>query len=537
MSYDAINIPKLGALTICAAMVLALLVTNFRLFSDLRYRPLLLASGLFALDLLVLLVLHRSPFSEHFYGTFGRNTGFLAYISLLILFIASAMSFRAKSTEKLLWALVGTGLVSAMYGVLQSVGLDPYHWASQYSPVFGFLGNPDFQSSFLGICGVAIFAIIIRPKERWRLRAVLGVVLVLLLYVILKTKAQQGFLVLATGSAFVLYIFFYKNQRLKKFTIPYVVLSTLAAGLVLTGSLNKGPLAHYLYKLSVTYRGDYWSAGWKMTLQHPLAGIGLDSYGEWYRFSRTVAATLRRGPDMVSNSAHNVLLDFSSNGGFPFLLVYLLLVGITMRSAFRFIKRSESFDAIHAGLFGAWIAYQVQSLISLNQLGLAVWGWILAGALIAYEISSRPIDQGKSDMKYEGKVSKARNVKIARNSLPTASIAIFVGFLIGLVLALPPFLADAKFRASLKSGSAAVLVEAVTQRPIDNYLLVLGAQIMRKSKLDAFGLDLAKFALKRDVRTYDAWREIRLNVKATAVEKAGALRQMKILDPHNPTLK
>jgi hypothetical protein len=35
--------------------------------------------------------------------------------------------------------------------------------------------------------------------------------------------------------------------------------------------------------------------------------------------------------------------------------------------------------------FTAWTCYQVQSLISINQVGLALWGWILTGALIAYE--------------------------------------------------------------------------------------------------------------------------------------------------------
>ena len=536
ISYDPINIPKMAVLTICSAIVLALALLDFKLFFELRYRTIVLISGLFGLDLLIVLLVSHSPFSDHFFGTFGRNTGFLTYFSLLLLFTTSAMSFEVRSSEKLLWALLGTGGVSSLYGLLQITGHDPFKWVNQYSPVIGFLGNPDFQSSFLGMCAVGVAALLLRRSSSWKIRGSLGIYLIFLLYVIEKTKAQQGFLVLLIGSALILFIFVSKNARLKILRLPYVVLSILAAVLVFAGSFNKGPLAHYLYKASVTYRGDYWHAGWKMTLQHPLTGVGLDSYGNWYRASRTVAATLRRGPDMVINAAHNVLLDFSSNGGFPFLIAYLLIVGLALISAIRVVRRSDHFDAVHAGLFGAWAAYQAQSIISLNQLGLAVWGWIFSGALIAYEISTRSIDEGMLGSRVQGKPRKSGKVKV-QGSSPAVSVAIFVGFIIGLAFGLPPYLADSTFRSSLSSGSAAVLKSAATRWPIDSFRLIQAGLIMKNSKLDSQALSLAKLEARRDSRSFDAWREISTNKGSTPAEKSAALHQMKILDPYNPNLK
>lgn len=536
MSYDPVNIPKMTVLAICAVIVLALLVMNLRDFAESDYRSVVLLSGFFGLDLLVVLFSNASPFEGHFFGTFGRNTGFLTYFSLLILFVTSAFSFRFKSTKKLLWAFVGTGVVSSVYGLLQSLGWDPYTWANQYSPVFGFLGNPDFQSSLLGMCGVVVVALLLGREAQLKVRALLSIFLVLLLYVILKTKAQQGFLVLVAGSAVVLYIFLLKNQKMKWLRIPYIAVAAVATVLAVAGTLNKGPLGHLLFKASVTFRGDYWHAGWKMTVQHPLVGVGLDSYGDWYRASRSTAAALRRGPDMVSNAAHNVLLDFSSNGGFPLLIFYVLIVGLVLFSAVRFIRRSKDFDAVHAGLFGAWIAYQAQSIISLNQLGIAVWGWILSGALVAYEIGSRRTNQSSEDSKTKGKVGKDRKTKVESSS-PVTSVVIFIGFVLGLAVGLPPFLADAKFRTSLSSGSASVLQQAATQWPIDDYRLVQSTQIMRNSKLDKLALALAETATRRNPRSFDAWREISLNADSTPNEKSEAFRQMKILDPHNPNLK
>jgi hypothetical protein len=55
----------------------------------------------------------------------------------------------------------------------------------------------------------------------------------------------------------------------------------------------------------------------------------------------------------------------------------------------------------------AWICYQTQSLISINQVGLALWGWVLTGALIAYERATR----GEQVEETAGIPSKGAKVK------------------------------------------------------------------------------------------------------------------------------
>jgi O-antigen ligase len=535
MSYDPINIPKLAVLLACAGIALALLLVDFRILLTSPYRSTVLVSALFKIDLLIVLLISPGPFNQQFFGTFGRNTGYLAYASLLILFIAAVVGLDKSSTERLLWTLFGVGVTSTVYGLAQSLGWDPIHWNNPYAPVIGFLGNPDFESSFLGICGVVAVAFLLKRKSSWISRGILISYLLLALYVMSKTKAVQGFLVLAVGVAVVLYLYIHSHKRLKLFSIPYLLLSVVTGIFVVIGSLNKGPLAHYLYKLSVTYRGDYWRAGWKMTTDHPFTGVGLDSYGDWYRVSRTLAATLRRGPDITSNAAHNVFLDFSSNGGFPLLIAYLLILGLTFVSAIRVIRRTQGFDVVHAALFGAWAAYLAQSSISLNQLGLAVWGWILSGALIAYEIHTRVIDETPITP-HRTKIKKGRNVKMDRGT-PVATMAIFIGLIVGLALGLPPFLADAKYRSSLTISTATAIESAVTAWPIDGNRLVQSSILMKNSKLEPQALLLAKHAAKYNPRLYDSWKLINTSTTSTAAEKAAALVRMKLLDPHNPGLK
>jgi O-antigen ligase len=535
LSYEGIDLPKLSTLVLCAAILVALLLSDFRIVLDSRYRISVILSAIFKIDLLLVLFSSSSPFNEQFFGANGRNTGYLTYVCLLVVFFTAVVSLDKKKSEKLVWSLLVIGALSVVYGLMQSMKLDPFKWNNPYSPVLGFLGNPDFESSLLGICAVAALALLFAAKASPRLRAGLFVYLILSAYVIAKTKAQQGFLVFFAGGAVVLLFLLYKNKSTKKLSFVYLPVALASGVLVAFGTLNKGPLAHYLFKVSVTYRGDYWRAGWKMTTEHPLTGVGLDSYGNWYRSTRTLAATLRRGPEQISNAAHNVFLDFSASGGFPLLLAYLLIVGYAFISAMKVVSRTEDFDAIHIALFGAWIGYQAQSIISLNQIGIAIWGWVLSGALVAYEISTRTkVEEDKRPTK--GK-PKGRNVKVQTATSPATTLAVVAAVVAGLALGLPPFIADASFRSALQKGDATALMISAKKWPIDEIRLVETAQTLANSKLGAQALEFDLFAAKRDPRFYYAWQGISINATASSMQKSNAIAHMKLLDPHNPTLK
>jgi tetratricopeptide (TPR) repeat protein len=46
-----------------------------------------------------------------------------------------------------------------------------------------------------------------------------------------------------------------------------------------------------------------------------------------------------------------------------------------------------------AGILAAWIAFQAQSFVSIDNLGLAIWGWVLGGTIVglSYQSSSEVI--------------------------------------------------------------------------------------------------------------------------------------------------
>ena len=59
-----------------------------------------------------------------------------------------------------------------------------------------------------------------------------------------------------------------------------------------------------------------------------------------------------------------------------------------MYKIFENVLNSSKIDKPFIAISSAWFAYTVQSLISINQIGLAIWGWLLTGAVIAFEIST-----------------------------------------------------------------------------------------------------------------------------------------------------
>ena len=76
-------------------------------------------------------------------------------------------------------------------------------------------------------------------------------------------------------------------------------------------------------------------------------------------------------------------------GGFPLLISYLGILGAGVWAIVRVTLRQRTYDGTFVALATTWLAYQLQSFISINQIGLAIWGWVLVGALVAYEYSTR----------------------------------------------------------------------------------------------------------------------------------------------------
>jgi O-antigen ligase len=528
-AVDPINPIKMLAVVATGFVCVGLILSSRTSVSWSKYKVAFGLIAAFVFWQVVVLFASGGQIIQQLFGVNGRNTGFITYLAFSFIFIGSAIAAGADFLKRIIPAVYVVGAASLAYGVIQAIGGDPFKWVNLYSPVFGFLGNPNFQSSLLGMLGAMVFAQLFVKGLKLQFKGLIGLYLLVTLYVIKETASQQGFLVLVLGIGVVVGL--YLIQMSKKLGVAYGVLSVLGFFAVLFGTLNKGPLASLLYKESVTYRGDYWSAGWTMTVDHPIFGVGIDSYGDWYRRGRTLAATVRRGPDVTANAAHNVYLDISSNGGFPLLGIYLALMVVVIISAVKVLRRSTGFDPAFAGLVAGWVAFQAQSIISINQIGLALWGWVFSGLIIGYEINTR-------NAVVTPTVAKKGRVASKPTQAPASSVvAVFVAFLLGVLVAMPPYLASAKYNSARESGSAEMVEDSAYLWPLDPVRMIQAAGLLYDSKLTTQALSVLVDATKEFPDYYGTWGTLYQLPEATPEQKAEALVQMKRLDPLNPNLK
>ncbi len=272
-----------------------------------------------------------------------------------------------------------------------------------------------------------------------------------------------------------------------------------------------------------------------MGREKPWTGVGFDTYGDWYRKVRDAQALVLPGPDTVTNAAHNVPFDVLASGGWPLFIAYIAIVLLALVAIIRVTIRERAYNPVFVAMTVAWAGYQLQSVISINQIGLAIWGWLFSGALIAYEVSTRK-SEGDEKTTQSKKVSPRR--KTEQHFSPT--LVAGIGAVVGCLVACPPYTADSKWRGALASSSIEQLESALVPaylNPANSYKYASAVGIFEQNKFPDQAYKYAKIAVEFNPNDFDSWKMLYSISKSSPEEKANALANMKRLDPLNPSLK
>ena len=530
---DPVNATKLAAAGgLGFGLIASTIFFNFKelLLQNLQF--LVLALG-FIVASLNAVMNSASPIVQNIYGSYGRNTGLITYIVLLFIAVAALTLREISSFKRIILGLQLAGIINVIYCAWVLAFGDFLSWSNPYGNILGLFGNPNFISSFLGIFIATVLAVISAPNVSIPRRITGGLVTAIAFYEIVESNSIQGIVV--TAGAICIVGFFIIRSRFQNiyFTGIYMTLSAITGTVAILGALQKGPWT-FIYKTSVSLRGAYWDAGLRMGMDHPFTGVGMDSYGDWYRRTRSEqAATVLPGPETITNAAHNVVIDFFAYGGFPLLIAYLGMILLAAIASVKYIRRHKSYDPLFIAMFTAWACYQVQSLISINQVGLALWGWILTGALIAYERTNSAKESEVKNVK--GKASKSG--RIEASSIVSPQLVSGLGILVGLLIAVPPLSADTKWRSALDSKDANKIILALKSgylSPSDSQRYAQAVQLFASNNLPDQARQLAIEGTQFNSDYFDAWRVLYFLENSTDEDKALALKNMKRLDPLNP---
>lgn len=459
---DPINVPKMMFLVLGAGITLGVFWKNFINLREQSLRPLFLISSWFALALLSASIFSPQPLFKSIVGVWGRNNGSLTYISLLVLFLAIASQKSLTPAIHAVKALSILGFGCAAYGVLQTFGLDPIDWENPGNELLLTLGNSNFAGAFIALTAIASLAYLAIFAKSILVKALLLISYFAQIYLILKSEALQGLIISLLGSGLFLgfLLSFSKSKFAKGVGVAWWVAFAATSFVGMISVFGIGPLASTIspYLGSLRDRYYHWVAAINMMKDHLFFGVGIDSFGDYYRLNRVQAAIDARGTAATgTNNAHNTFLQIGATGGLLLLSAYLAVTFYIAYRAVRALKIQENKILVGA-LISIWFAFQVQSFVSIDQIGLVVWGWILGGCIVSISFYVPPAGSSQKKLEKNRLVQESSGVQLRRVNL----LVMIIGLVPGCMLI--PMVAN---EASLRGG----IVDLVSSRTQDEVTL------------------------------------------------------------------
>ena len=312
-------------------------------------------------------------------GTFGRNFGILALIGLFLFVLESADNF-AHSSQKLINSLYLLLGLSNLYGVIQSLGIDPINW-EKGAGISITIGNPNFYSALLGMLSIIPLYSYFNANKKYKY-------LHLLLYLstfiqIIITGSSQGFVLFITNILlFVLLTF--QNVLLNRIKIVLLLFSVFFSAVIVILLTNLQYILNYIdVNLQFKSRIDHWALGLRIWKDHFLFGVGIENLANFSGQYRDQAMR-EWGQYTLPDKSHNTFIDYFATGGFIVGLCWILFVVIIFAKSFKILRTAsdlKNFDHVHT-LFCVWATWILQTTFSPDHLVLAACGMMAAGALL-----------------------------------------------------------------------------------------------------------------------------------------------------------
>jgi len=332
-------------------------------------------------------------------GSNWRRMGLITWTAVLILAWAAAHMDAAARRTMLRW-IGGAGLLTALYGIFQYFGLDPflparaYHvgegeWTIVRPP--GTLGYVTYFANWLLYAVFAGLALATAEEKRaWRAAGVAAAALGSVAIVLSGTRGAM--LGLAAGIA-IWVVSRHLPARWWKRVAAGAVIAALAAAV-----FYYSPAGLKLRGRARWYREDplggarlmLWKDALRMSAAHALTGAGPEIFStEFPRFQSTQLAT--RYPDFYHESPHNMFLDALTGQGAPGLLVLMGAVALGFQ---RLRKRgsAEPLAALNGAFLATVIAHQFACFVAVTALFFWVnLAWLMAPAAVPAPAPARKL--------------------------------------------------------------------------------------------------------------------------------------------------
>lgn len=510
---DSLIIPKVIVLFLLGIFLLPVVFENLSDLKTSRITTIFgIISGLIIIQILLVSLVSDAPLEQLLFGRTGRGIGILTLISIVVLSLVSVMYGKLNHVNVLNFGLAISGVLVSIYAIIQYFEKDPFGWDSKTNGIISTLGNPNFVSSFIAMTIFPAFVYVKNMHRKYIYQVFLAVIFLFAIYI---AESTQGYVnTLIAGFTFLLIFYLYRSKAIFYLLFTLFISVSLVA---ILGMLNKGPLASYLYKISVQSRGDFWRAAFNSIDSNPIFGVGLDSFGDHYLRYRDEIAVSHPWAE-YTDSAHNYFLDYAVNGGIVLGFLHISLTGLLLLSLFRLRKSHESFNAQIAGLFSSASVYFAQSFISPMNISLLMWGNITMGFLIG---------MNKPSFKDVSKQNLNRHANKRTFSVGSALA------LIALPLVFSYFNSDRLQLIAMNNGNGNLAIKSAKMFPESTIRYYTLSKGLFDAGLQIQSLDLAYSAVIFNPNSAALWSLILVNPSAPLSDRIKAKEEILRLDPLN----
>ncbi len=341
------------------------------------------------------------------FGYYSRfNGGMWSIICYILLYYAFVSN--VQNLQKVLKVAIASGVVVALYGVAERLGIDKHLWVQDVqNRVFSTLGQPNWLAAFLAALSPIAWVFVLQTQNsKLKIQNFIWFGISFLFFmVLLFTRSRSGLVGFAVADvvfwglvfvhfirhrlasqddvlrawrgfiavhlAFAIIIFFngtsipsidrwmtLKGWRTNEVTNPRINVATASgqytAPLLESGGTESGTIRKYVWQGAI----NAWNSSWKTRF----IGTGTETFAfAFYQF-KPKQHNLTSEWDFLYNKAHNEYLNYLATTGIFGLGSYLLLIG---SSVWLFIQKRK--NVLNNALFAG-----VVSILVTNFFGFSV---------------------------------------------------------------------------------------------------------------------------------------------------------------------
>lgn len=407
---DVFVMPKTVVALGLAAVLTPLLAIRWLLarwaIDDIRRRPLVWA--ILAFVTLNLLATAFAVDREHaLFGERLQMQGLATMLAYVVYLVAAWTSVRTSARRSvLLWAVAVAAAVSAIYAVMQRIGIDPLWDILVEGRVFSTFGQPNWLAAFF-VSAIPL-TLALCAGRRLVVQVLLVALALMEMAALAFTLSRGGFLgavvagvVLVAGVVAWRQVVTRRGVTLAALTVLIVLggVAALPQGRAAVGDVaQRISIIDDVEETSASAHLDQWAVGVAIVADYPLLGAGQDSYVllfSDYRDEVLPADRARIWQNYRPESPHNHFLAIAGGMGVPALIAYLGIIGAAVVRGIRGVRRAaeaaDSRTVIVGIAFVAVIAgHLVTDFFITAEVAGSVLFWIVLGATAALGASIEP---------------------------------------------------------------------------------------------------------------------------------------------------